>query len=89
MLKTPVTVYNFQVEDYHTYYASSGVLVHNTCGRTGKQARLCELANDDKLSSALRGEVKRDLNAIARGQRTTIRVPQGYQLSYRIGYSAR
>ena len=89
ILETPVTVYNFQVEDFHTYYVSSGVLVHNTCGRTGKQARLRELANDDKLSSALRGEIKRDLNAIARGQRTTIRVPQGYQLSHRIGYSAR
>ena len=26
----PVTVYNFQVEDYHTYHASGfGVLVHN------------------------------------------------------------
>ena len=26
----PVTVYNFQVEDFHTYYAGGlGVLVHN------------------------------------------------------------
>lgn len=90
ILETPVTVYNFQVEDYHTYYVTNmGVLVHNTCGRSGKQARLRELANDDKLSSALRGEIKRDLNAIARGQRTTIRVPQGYQLAHRIGYPAR
>ena len=89
ILEAPVTVYNFQVEDLHTYYVASGILVHNTCGRSGKQARLRELANDDKLSSALRGEIKRDINAIARGQRTTIRVPQGYQLSHRIGYSAR
>ena len=29
-LETPVTVYNFQVEDFHTYYAGSVcVLVHN------------------------------------------------------------
>ncbi len=27
---SPVTVYNFQVEDYHTYYVSdTGLLVHN------------------------------------------------------------
>ena len=32
ILESPVTVYNFQVADYHTYYvASSGVLVHNSC----------------------------------------------------------
>ena len=33
ILEAPVTVYNFQVEDYHTYcVSSSGVLVHNLCG---------------------------------------------------------
>ena len=32
ILETPVTVYNFQVEDYHTYYVSStSILVHNSC----------------------------------------------------------
>ena len=92
ILEKPVTVYNFEVEDFHTYYVGrSSILVHNLCknpGRAGKQARLKELVNDDKLSSALRGEIKRDINAIARGQRTTIRVPQGYNLSHRIGFSA-
>ncbi len=33
LLESPVKVYNFQVEDYHTYYVGSGVLVHNTCKR--------------------------------------------------------
>ncbi len=34
LLENPVKVYNFQVEDYHTYYvAESGVLVHNSCGQ--------------------------------------------------------
>ena len=34
ILEAPVTVYNFQVEDYHTYYVGkSAVLVHNTCGK--------------------------------------------------------
>ena len=31
LLERPVRVYNFQVEDYHTYYIASGVLVHNKC----------------------------------------------------------
>lgn len=32
LLENPVKVYNFQVEDYHTYYVrESGVLVHNIC----------------------------------------------------------
>lgn len=30
--ETPVTVYNFEVEDFHTYYVgSTSVLVHNSC----------------------------------------------------------
>ena len=93
-LDEPIQVFNFEVEDFHTYYVGAGcVLVHNMCaknvGRTGKQARLRELANDDKLSSALRGDIKRDMNAIARGTRKTIRVPSGYELAHRIGYEAR
>ena len=37
LLETPVTVYNFEVEDYHTYYVSgSAILVHNA--NCGKQA---------------------------------------------------
>ena len=36
LLESPVKVYNFQVEGYHTYYVSNaGVLVHNTCSQTG------------------------------------------------------
>ncbi len=32
LLENPICVYNFQVEDYHTYYvANAGVLVHNKC----------------------------------------------------------
>ena len=31
ILEAPVVVYNFNVEDYHTYYVASGVLVHNSC----------------------------------------------------------
>ena len=36
-LDTSVTVYNFEVEDFHTYYVSEQkVLVHNTCAITEK-----------------------------------------------------
>lgn len=32
LLESPVKVYNFQVEDYHTYFVSDfGVLAHNLC----------------------------------------------------------
>ena len=33
LLETPVTVYNFEVEGFHTYFVGdAGVLVHNRCG---------------------------------------------------------
>ena len=32
MLESPVTTYNFEVQDFHTYYVGeSAVLVHNVC----------------------------------------------------------
>lgn len=34
ILESPITVYNFQVEGYHTYYVSNvDILVHNSCGK--------------------------------------------------------
>lgn len=37
ILEAPVTVYNFEVEDFHTYYVSdSAILVHNN--RIGVEA---------------------------------------------------
>ena len=34
ILESPITVYNFQVEGYHTYYVSGvDILVHNSCGK--------------------------------------------------------
>ena len=36
-MESPVTVYNFEVEDFHTYYVSdSAILVHNECGKYGR-----------------------------------------------------
>ncbi|WP_369410718.1 polymorphic toxin type 8 domain-containing protein [Erythrobacter ani] len=58
-------------------------------GRNGKQPRLRELVNDPKLSSRIRGELRRDLNEIARGQRERMRVPEGMDLAHRRGFEAR
>jgi len=42
ILESPVKVYNFHVEDYHTYYVTDyGVLVHNTCGGHGQLKKTC------------------------------------------------
>ncbi len=36
ILESPITVYNFEVEDFHTYYVGiNGILVHNTCCQRG------------------------------------------------------
>ncbi|WP_121641247.1 T7SS effector LXG polymorphic toxin [Virgibacillus sp. Bac330] len=61
----------------------------NSSGRAGKQRRLKEIADDNKVSSALRGEIRRDINEIKLGKRQNIRVPQGYHLAHRRGYEAR
>jgi RHS repeat-associated protein len=58
-------------------------------GRTGKQARLRQIANDTKVSRSLRGEIKRDINMIKNGKRKTIRVPNGYEMAHRRGFEAR
>ena len=40
ILEAPVTVYNFNVSDYHTYYVTdAGVLVHNSCNHGKEWAR--------------------------------------------------
>ena len=45
-LDTPVTVYNFEVEDFHTYYVSEQkVLVHNTCAATVKNTQVAKASN--------------------------------------------
>ena len=40
ILETPVIVYNFEVEDYHTYFVGDeGILVHNSCAHKSKSWR--------------------------------------------------
>lgn len=46
-MDTPVTVYNFEVEDFHTYYVSEQkVLVHNTCAATAKNTQVAKSSNN-------------------------------------------
>ena len=53
-------VYNFQVEDYHTYYVASGVLVHNNCGgETAAGTGLLRFAYANLAGFASLGEVCR------------------------------
>ena len=66
LLESPVKVYNFQVEDYHTYYvAESGVLVHNSCSDFKKiDPSKFEKANNLKPGSYHKVIKKKILNAV-------------------------
>jgi len=57
-LDEPITVYNFQVEDYHTYFVTeSGILVHNDCIGTPRfddnQQAVLDLAREYKKGISL------------------------------------
>ena len=57
-------------------------------GRSGRQQKLRDLANDTKTSSADRGWIKQDINQINRGKRQNIRTPPGKQLAHERGREA-
>ena len=90
ILEAPVEVYNFQVEDYHTYFvASSGILVHNVCatqnnpGATGQAhhpiSKKIERIAQNNLN--LKGQVTRDGWGTIRASRLADHV--GYQKWHR------
>jgi len=59
ILETPVTVYNFEVEDFHTYYVSdSAILVHNTCGAKSASNQVIknDIINLPRTDSALKND---------------------------------
>ncbi len=58
-------------------------------GRGGKQPRLRALGDDPEASSAMRGWVKQETNAIAAGKRSRIRVPPNKVLAHRRGKEAK
>ncbi len=46
ILETPITVYNFEVENFHTYYVGeNSILVHNVCGPSVSKTPT-QIAND-------------------------------------------
>jgi hypothetical protein len=52
------TVYNFEVEDFHTYFVGArGVWVHNTCFKTFEQARNAALEKLGAIDQATRTPV--------------------------------
>lgn len=54
-LEEAITVYNFEVADYHTYYVGDGdVLVHNTCSKTsGSEDNLLLLETSQNISDEI------------------------------------
>ena len=87
VLDEPIKVYNFEVEGFHTYYVSGQkVLVHNSYkkeGRSGKQARLKEIANDLKVGKTIRNEMQNRYR-----QKGRYSVPNGYELAHKKGLEA-
>ena len=75
ILESPVTVYNFQVADYHTYYvANSGVLVHNSCNHNSGWTT--ERRNHWKMQSEIL-EVGSDQGAYIASQDNINRMARG------------
>lgn len=86
-LDEPVPVYNFEVEEFHTYYVSvTGVLVHNkcevvTCAGAGKGGRKTV---DVKLSKKKYPESAQHIEeAIKEGQPDTLTIDRGGALARR------
>ena len=53
ILESPVKVYNFHVEDYHTYYVTEhGVLVHNSCSGSNSAKLRANLQNAGDIAPA-------------------------------------
>ena len=64
ILESPVKVYNFQVEDDHTYYVSdAGVLVHNSCSKYYKATR-----SDTGIEIGTQISPKQALNRLRNGK---------------------
>lgn len=74
VLDEPVLVYNFEVEDFHTYFVGEqSVLVHNTCGQKGGRKTV-----DVKLSKKKYPESAQHIEeAIKEGQPDTLTIDKG------------
>ncbi|MCI5143630.1 MAG: hypothetical protein D3909_18275 [Candidatus Electrothrix sp. ATG1] len=72
-----------------TAFKNASKRVSKSAGRSGKQARLKQLADDPKVSLVDRGWLKQDMNQIQRGTRKSVRVPPGKNLAHRRGFEAK
>ena len=80
ILESPVKVYNFQVEDYHTYYVSdAGVLVHNMCDKAQKGLGNKRIFNNEKINGKT---VSMDLERGATGNNIHLHVGTGKYSKY-------
>ena len=81
-LDRPVKVYNFEVEDYHTYYVSEQkVLVHNTCSKISKNVTQ---VNKSKYSPVNVGPLREKEAATFSGATYTEKVLTEDTLMYRV-----
>jgi RHS repeat-associated protein len=62
---------------------------NSSSGRSGKQQKLREVANDPKAGKSDKGWIKQEQNSIERGNRKSIRVPPGKNLAHDRGKEAR
>ena len=79
--KKPVKVYNFEVEDFHTYFVGeNGILVHNTCSvSTQRRKAVKEAWKQERKMVATTGRGSRKWNSKQKVQLLTRGKVRGYQ----------
>ena len=80
-LSEPVKVYNFEVEDFHTYYVSEQkVLVHNTCAMTAKNSTVESKGTNRNVDSDLSGTVWDNIRA-TQSYLPNSSIPKSFEMS--------
>ena len=70
ILEAPIAVYNFEVEDFHTYYVGeSSVLVHNMCAKKADIKQVEDAAKKLKMNSKQRREFGDYIEYLKKGKR--------------------
>ena len=70
ILEAPITVYNFEVADFHTYYVSEeNVLVHNMCAKKSDIKQIEDVAKKMKMTSRERREFGDYVEWLKKGKR--------------------
>ena len=75
ILEAPVTVYNFEVADYHTYFVgTNGVLVHNSCDEDSLNAGKLPLMSKREIKSIGGEAMTQELKAMSGHSRADLRM---------------